>query len=84
MNLPDVPSHDIITKEYIIKYIADSVGIREFLVTDKGYRKELYSRIERVISFRKSQGYFNDADELQKIQKLFTKLSLNNQLSLNN
>ena len=80
MEFPVAPNHSVITKEYIIKYIAESVGIREFLVTDKPSRKELNERIQITIRYRNSCGYFNDAKKLQDIQKLFTELSLKNNI----
>jgi hypothetical protein len=85
MEFPDVPVHKIITKkekEEIIKYISNSINKTEMFVKtkDEVCREHVYSEINRIILILKGLRYFNEAKKLREMQKLFTQLSLNNQI----
>jgi hypothetical protein len=85
MNFPDLPAHKIITKkekEEIIKYISNSINRTVTYVTTKNefFREDVYSKIDLKILILEGLGNNNEAKKLRDMQKLFTQLSLNNQL----
>jgi len=96
MNFPDVPVHDIIKfhdvpahkiitkkeKEEIIKYIANSINKSEMYVKTKNevLREDVYSKIDLKIQILEGLRNINEAKKLRDTQKLFTLLSLNNQI----
>jgi len=52
IKFPEVPNHKPFPKNFIVQYLAYNLGIRESLVTDPFFRKDLLNRIDICIRFR--------------------------------
>lgn len=52
IKFPEVPNHKPIPKYFIVQYLSYNLGIRESLVTDPFFRKELLNRIDICIRYR--------------------------------